>query len=178
MGAKREKGKIPRDEWPNIVARHNSGESMASIARTYGCTAPAIRYIVNRSSVASEGVPRRVGGAELLASDLALASVPSSRSAEVVETSARRSADRHILGSELRRRVTGDVASFLVALDQVVIDGSLASIATLEEATDRLMRSTARTRLELERLRLERESTRAKAGREKSQVKGLDRSVV
>src|SRR5215831_19200822 len=56
MAAKREKGKIAHAEWPAIVGRYAGGESMASIARSYGCTAPAIRYIVNRGTVrASEG---------------------------------------------------------------------------------------------------------------------------
>jgi hypothetical protein len=58
----------------------------------------------------------------------------------------------HVLGPELRQRVSGDVASFLVALDHAVLEGSLESVANLQEATDRLMRSTARTRLELEQL--------------------------
>ena len=59
---------------------------------------------------------------------------------------------KDILGPELRTRVSSDVALFLVALDHAVIDGSAESVAQLQDATDRLMRSTARTRLELERL--------------------------
>jgi hypothetical protein len=57
-----------------------------------------------------------------------------------------------ILGDDLRQRVSGDIASFLVALDQVVLEGSSRSAVVLQEATDRLMRSTARIRLELERM--------------------------
>jgi hypothetical protein len=56
-----------------------------------------------------------------------------------------------VLGAELRERVSADIASFLVALDQVV-EGSAKSAVELQDATDRLMRSTARVRLELERL--------------------------
>src|SRR5262245_2025236 len=42
------KGKVPRHEWPAIVRRHEAGESFTVISRDYGCSAPAIRYIVNR----------------------------------------------------------------------------------------------------------------------------------
>ena len=63
--SKREKGKIARTEWPAIIARHQGGETLASIARSYACTAPAIRYIVNRDTRAPSGgmLPRSVGGA-------------------------------------------------------------------------------------------------------------------
>jgi hypothetical protein len=61
-------------------------------------------------------------------------------------------AGKDVLGAELRKRVSGDLASFLVALDQVVDGGSVQSLTDLQEATDRLMRSVARTRMEIERL--------------------------
>src|SRR6185437_13928674 len=48
MSNPREKGKIPHSEWPEIHMRYGKGESLASIARDYRCTAPAIRYIVKR----------------------------------------------------------------------------------------------------------------------------------
>ncbi|HEV2303862.1 MAG TPA: hypothetical protein VGR91_20040 [Stellaceae bacterium] len=43
------RGKIPQTDWPSIMARHNAGETLASIARTYDCSPPAISYIVSRS---------------------------------------------------------------------------------------------------------------------------------
>ena len=51
MANARIRGKIRHEEWPNIVARYKAGETLTEIARSYHCTAPAIRYIVNRSSV-------------------------------------------------------------------------------------------------------------------------------
>jgi hypothetical protein len=43
------RGKIPQQDWPSIIKRYEAGETLASIARTYDCSAPAISYIVSRS---------------------------------------------------------------------------------------------------------------------------------
>ena len=43
------RGKIPQHDWPSIISRYESGETLASIARTYDCSPPAISYIVSRS---------------------------------------------------------------------------------------------------------------------------------
>jgi len=43
------RGKIPQTDWPLIMARYEKGETLASIARTYDCSPPAISYIVSRS---------------------------------------------------------------------------------------------------------------------------------
>lgn len=40
--------KIPQGEWNTIAARHDRGETIARIAQDYGCTAPAIHYILKR----------------------------------------------------------------------------------------------------------------------------------
>jgi hypothetical protein len=40
--------KIPHGEWSAIAERYSQGESISSIARHYGCTAPAIHYILKR----------------------------------------------------------------------------------------------------------------------------------
>jgi hypothetical protein len=151
MSGKRKKGKIPRGEWPNISARYSKGETMAQLARDYGCTAPAIRYIVKRSGVPGDDT----GGERPLGATIShgLGARPAAPS-----TSLRPIRD-HVLGRELRQRVSGDVASFLVALDHVDLEGSPESMADLQEATDRLMRSAARTRLELERLLSEQEAS-------------------
>jgi hypothetical protein len=63
-----------------------------------------------------------------------------------------RGADRDVLGAEVRKRVSGDLAIFLVALDHVVADSSIDNLASLRDASDSLMRSIARTRMEVERL--------------------------
>src|SRR5690349_2158793 len=59
--------KIPRSEWTRIAARHAAGEALASIARDYRCTPPAIRYIVRRgaesgSTPAATGLHRERSG--------------------------------------------------------------------------------------------------------------------
>jgi hypothetical protein len=117
-----QKGKIAATEWPSITARHRRGESLASIARAYGCTAPAIAYIVKRSGD-GEGrgpaAPVKVGPGGL--------------------------------DHQLRERVNSDVAAFLVAFEAACDALTGETRQTLLEATDRLLRAGARTRIELER---------------------------
>ncbi|HEY3910422.1 MAG TPA: hypothetical protein VGM07_11070 [Stellaceae bacterium] len=53
------RGKIPQQDWPSIITRYEAGETLASIARTYDCSPPAISYIVSRTrarGAASEAV--------------------------------------------------------------------------------------------------------------------------
>lgn len=52
----------------------------------------------------------------------------------------------------LRERVDGDIVAFLAAFDAALADDTVESRAGLREATDRLLRAGARTRIELERL--------------------------
>src|SRR5260370_417438 len=49
------RGKIPQSDWPSIMARYDSGETLASIARTYDCSPPAISYVVSRSRTRHPG---------------------------------------------------------------------------------------------------------------------------
>jgi hypothetical protein len=53
------RGKIPTQDWPSIISRYQAGETLASIARTYDCSPPAISYIVSRSRArkAAAGAP-------------------------------------------------------------------------------------------------------------------------
>jgi hypothetical protein len=53
---------------------------------------------------------------------------------------------------ELRARVEADIAAFLAAFDAALADDSQENRSGLREATDRLLRAGARTRIELERL--------------------------
>jgi hypothetical protein len=52
----------------------------------------------------------------------------------------------------LRERVQADTAAFLAAFDQALAGDTAETRAGLREATDRLLRAGARTRIELERL--------------------------
>ena len=49
MEKSNKRGKIPQSDWPLIMARYEAGETLASIARTYDCSPPAISYVVSRS---------------------------------------------------------------------------------------------------------------------------------
>src|SRR5206468_6922770 len=53
---------------------------------------------------------------------------------------------------DLRARVDGDITAFLAAFDAALTADTQQSRADLREATDRLLRAGARTRIELERL--------------------------
>ncbi len=50
-------GRIPRTEWPAIIARHEAGESASAIARAYAVTGPAIHYILKKAKSAQETAP-------------------------------------------------------------------------------------------------------------------------
>ncbi len=56
------------------------------------------------------------------------------------------------LDHELRTRIDGDLTAFLAAFDAVLAADTQESRFGLKEATDRLLRVGARTRIELERL--------------------------
>lgn len=51
------RGKIPQSDWPLIMARYEAGETLASIARTYDCSPPAISYVVSRSRARQPAPP-------------------------------------------------------------------------------------------------------------------------
>lgn len=161
MSQKREKGKIAHGEWQKIVARYESGDTITQIGRDYGCTAPAIRYIVRKSGklrdAAPSGsrapMPHRVPPRSELPAPRAGRSRDDrgDRPQSVEWQVPPRTADRGLFGLELRKRVTGDVAAFLVAFDQANATNA-ESLDALQDATDRLMRASARVRIEIERL--------------------------
>ena len=64
----------------------------------------------------------------------------------------RKEAGGSYIDQELRARVDGDIAVFLAAFDAALLEDTQESRAALREATDRLLRAGARTRIELERL--------------------------
>lgn len=136
--------KIPRYEWPAIVERYGQGESLASIARAYSCTAPAIRYIV-----------RREGGSGSQAATGAGHSSAPRRSA--VGDGAFGGRDSRLAGwttggitASLRDAAMMDIAGFMVALDSVVEAGTPYNLQALRGATDRLLRAVARVRIAVE----------------------------
>jgi hypothetical protein len=55
--------KIPQGEWSAIAARYAKGESISRIAQTYGCTPPAIHYILKQGKLrAAQNPERRLNG--------------------------------------------------------------------------------------------------------------------
>jgi hypothetical protein len=65
---------------------------------------------------------------------------------------ANKDASGSYIDQELRARVDGDIAAFLSAFDAALAQDTQGSRSALREATDRLLRAGARTRIELERL--------------------------
>ena len=286
MEKSNKRGKIPQTDWPLIMARYEAGETLASIARTYDCSPPAISYIVSRNrdkpanetpplaaaepllikthsngSSANGGVaavepqvapvaalavhvqpaeaaPQRNGGERPL-SVSAAASAPSPASGNgehrpklhlgfgngnaqansfndrngaqpqaaprPFQPPARnpfdngangrdfaamreprppshmapqpprdegpaRKAGGGALDQELRSRVDDDITAFLAAFDAVLVADTQESRFGLKEATDRLLRAGARTRIELERLEAKVPLTPRDGGGHASQV--------
>ena len=63
-----------------------------------------------------------------------------------------RKAASAFIDHELRARVDGDITAFLAAFDAALVNDTQENRSALREATDRLLRAGARTRIELERL--------------------------
>ena len=255
------RGKIPQTDWPLIMARYEAGETLASIARTYDCSPPAISYIVSRSKARQpegEGAPAAAPETSLVKLSPAPASAPEAAAAppaaesppraaespppraaepplpragfeppkfllrngaprspampqpaalangefrrtlhlslggqggdaaangDAPERPGERHADREFqrraeppvpprgyaypnaeaeaarrkdsatfIDQELRNRVAADIGAFLAAFDAALAGDTQDTRAALREATDRLLRAGARTRIELERL--------------------------
>jgi hypothetical protein len=128
------KGKIARDQWPVIAARRRKGETFMSIAKTYGCTPPAIRYILARDPQEPRSLPS--------------AEKKNASPDAVGPAEARAARDAGVgINSALRDRINGDIAAFLVAFDTVLDNNTPQTRRALIEATDRLMRAGARTRI-------------------------------
>jgi hypothetical protein len=149
------RGKIPREEWPKIGARFQNGETLTEIARSYHCTAPAIRYIVRRVSVRG-GKPKMDRDKEKVA---VLQPPENRRPTRIgnIEDRSSISRSRNNLSPDsptrdLWNRVNTDVATFLAAMDSLSTDDSDNNYEALLAATDRLLWASARTRLELERI--------------------------
>jgi len=152
----RVRGKIPHEEWPKIAQRFQSGETLTEIARSYHCTAPAIRYIVRR-------VPINGGRAKMQrerSAKIAVLAPPGDprRGARFSDFEDRSRSPRGRLGNSLNypandiwQRVNTDIATFLAAMDSLSADNSEDNYEALLAAADRLLWASARTRLEVER---------------------------
>jgi transposase-like protein len=157
MNNVRLRGKIPHSEWPRIVERFADGESLTEIARSYGCTAPAIRYIVKRqrrgASSSGESPSRKRGG---LTDRIPVTNPPERYGVVTLQAPrAQPNPDRRNAGASDRLwgRVNSDIASFLAAMDDLMEEESEEKELALLDAADRLLRASALTKVEIERLR-------------------------
>lgn len=143
MANVRIRGKIPREEWAKIAARFHNGDSLTEIARSYNCTAPAIRYIVAR--VSARGAKGKKMDRDK--PQIAVLAPADNRRAMRIGSVPPGSPMRDIWG-----RINTDIATFLAAMDSLSSDDSDDNYEALLDATDRLLWASARTRLELERI--------------------------
>jgi hypothetical protein len=160
--------KISRSEWSAIGARYATGESLASIARAYRCTAPAIRYILNterrlsgfddaqaqqENQASTAGVALTEHGV-VDSSSLASGDAGSLIDAQALANRAFvQSGGKRTVGFDmnLKEGMTLEISKFLVAFDAIFAGATPQAFDRLREATDRLMRAAARVRIELER---------------------------
>jgi hypothetical protein len=159
--------KISRGEWGTIAARYDAGESLATIGRSYNCTAPAIRYILHQHARANGTVPGPSEGGRPRSRRRALTVTrehppqittvaEAGLATPLTSTLEPRPAPRVAPTSfdpSLRDRITVEVSVFLVAFETVLATSTDQDLDRLREATDRLMRAAARVRIELDRVR-------------------------
>jgi hypothetical protein len=173
--------KIPQGEWNAIAARYAQGESISRIAQTYGCTPPAIHYILkrNRQRTAQKveqplnGRPESLAASTREASQMPTAPPPS-RSAQPrqeehgafqpVPSEIRASAAAPGkmggapaftagLDSELHGRAEAAIEAFRSSFDAALSEeGSPIVRQRLRQAASDLMRVAARTTIVLDRL--------------------------
>lgn len=174
--------KIPQGEWNAIAARYQSGESISQIARSYGCTPPAIHYILkrNRERPATAAIPAR---SERLPLEPAAAKLvrarpvepaappiqPNHHSAAAIVAHARpapplgplRLPDEPPVSPALRLpgldnalhlRAEAAIEMFRSSFDAALSEGSPVECERLRRAASDLMRVAARTTIVLDRL--------------------------
>jgi hypothetical protein len=148
--------KIPQGEWSAIAARYAKGESITRIAQSYGCTPPAIHYILKRNKLRpAHNHELRVNGK----SDLPMRSLTGEiwpASAQPAEPSADRDfkaapvvampSDRSqpdlqhqsVLGQRptVRPRATGQISAFTAGLDDELHGRAEAAIAAFRSSFD------------------------------------------
>jgi len=141
------RGKIPHEEWPRIADRFRRGETLTQIARSYHCTAPAIRYIVARVPLKGTKTKQRSIGAAAAAdrADPSFGLRPPERRSRPAPLT-------HTSTGVVWNRMHGEIASFLEAVDALSMEETDANYETLLMATDRLLWGSARTRLEVEEI--------------------------
>jgi hypothetical protein len=140
------RGKIPHEEWPKIADRFRRGETLTQIARSYHCTAPAIRYIVARVPLkGTKAKQRSIGAAAADRAGPSFSLRPPERRSQPAPLT-------HTSTGVVWNRMHSEIASFLAAVDALSNEETDANYETLLMATDRLLWGSARTRLEVEEI--------------------------
>jgi hypothetical protein len=140
------RGKIPHEEWPKIADRFRRGETLTQIARSYHCTAPAIRYIVARIPLkGTKAKQRSIGAAAADRADPPFGLRPPERRSRPAPLT-------HTSTGVVWNRMHSEIASFLGAVDALSMEETDANYEMLLMATDRLLWGSARTRLEVEEI--------------------------
>jgi hypothetical protein len=139
------RGKISHEEWPKIADRFRRGETLTQIARSYHCTAPAIRYIVARVPLKGTKAKQRSIGATADRADPSFGLRPPERRSRPAPLT-------HTSTGVVWNRMHSEIASFLGAVDALSMEETDANYETLLMATDRLLWGSARTRLEVEEI--------------------------
>ena len=174
--------KIPQGEWSAIAARYEKGESISGIARGYGCTPPAIHYILKRHRQAPATAVRPLTrGQPAAAAIAAYAPEPTPpgriagksepyapspvlvRAGPPIAAAASPPAGRPDqrpagppptpgLDSELHTRAEAAIAMFRSSFDAALMEGSPGVRERLRQAAADLMRVAARTTIVLDRV--------------------------
>jgi hypothetical protein len=172
--------KIPQGEWSAIAARYTKGESITRIAQSYGCTPPAIHYILKRSKQRAAQNPEhrinehRVNGKSEAA--MTFPGEPRKPTAPEPPRAVEQRGEEHGMGQlaprevgpatgpgrnsaftagldrELHGRAEAAIAAFRLSFDAALAEGSPGVRQRLRQAASDLMRVAARTTIVLDRL--------------------------
>ncbi len=145
--------KIPQGEWSAIAARYANGETITRIAQRYGCTPPAIHYILKRHKQRSNGfdLPRQSRTQETPFTDPPEPKPPREEAARLPRMPAPRGPSVAGLDDELLRRAEAAIAAFRLHYVLARTEGSAAARHDLRRAAADLMRVAARTTIVLDR---------------------------
>lgn len=148
----------PRSFDPTGVPAQNSEpQRTLHLSLSHGNDAPAVPDLQSPSkhstSLSGEGVPLSpAGGHRSFSQSGRQAAAGNGAAARVVSEPQITEDSRAFIDQTLRERVESDITAFLAAFDAALTRDTPESRAGLREATDRLLRAGARTRIELERL--------------------------
>ncbi len=139
--------KIPQGDWHAIAARYANGESITRIAHSYGCTPPAIHYILKRAKERPAAVARVAAAARPEVSPAA-APQPAGNPAPAPSQAAVAAG----LDRDLHSRAETAIAAFRSSFDAALAEGSPDLRRELRRAAADLMRVAARTTIVLDKL--------------------------